>query len=204
MTKEAYEELCGKTCELIRKHHGMIRTKDILGGGVSYKQILSMVEDGTIRRVKNGYYTTAEDSFSEEEVIVSLFGDGVLTMQSALFYHGYLKEKPTSWHIAISKNTSKSRFKDAAFSLVPYYTEERVLPIGAEEFALADGKMKIYGIDRLICDVLKYEEKLERDDYKTAIRAYIADDGKDVARLLSYAKERKVLSKVQNVIGVWL
>ena len=28
--------------------------------------------------------------------------------------------------------------------------------------------------------------------------------GKDVAKLMEYAKERKVLKKVQSMIGVWL
>ena len=33
---------------------------------------------------------------------------------------------------------------------------------------------------------------------------YIMDEKKDVAKLMEYAKERKVLKKVQNMVGVWL
>lgn len=204
MTKEAYIDIQDKAVEIIRKNHGLARTKELLNAGISYKTILTMVTDGVIVRAKSGYYTLPEVEFSEEEKIVSLFGDGVLTMQSALFFHGYLKEKPNEWHIAVSKNTSKSRFKGSTLPLAPYYTEDRVLPIGAEAYEIGGGKMRIYGIDRLICDVLKYEEKLDRSEYKAAILAYINDEKKDVAKLLSYAKERKVLKKVQSVIGVWL
>lgn len=64
--------------------------------------------------------------------------------------------------------------------------------------------MKIYDRERLICDCLKYEDHLDREDLKKALRAYLAEPSKDLSRLLSYAKERKVLSKVQNRIGVWL
>ena len=56
----------------------------------------------------------------------------------------------------------------------------------------------------MLCDCLKYEEKLDRDVYKRALLAYIADGSKDIAELLRIARERKVLQKVQNVIGVWL
>ena len=64
--------------------------------------------------------------------------------------------------------------------------------------------MKIYTKERMLCDCLKYEEKLDRDVYKRALLAYIADGSKDISELLRIARERKVLQKVQNVIGVWL
>lgn len=64
--------------------------------------------------------------------------------------------------------------------------------------------MPIYTKERMICDCLKYEEKLERDVFKRALLSYIADGSKDIATLLKIARERKVLQKVQNMIGVWL
>lgn len=64
--------------------------------------------------------------------------------------------------------------------------------------------MKIYDRERLICDCLKYEDRMDREDLKKALRAYLAEPTKDISKLLSYAKERKVLNKVQNRIGVWL
>ena len=64
--------------------------------------------------------------------------------------------------------------------------------------------MKIYTKERLLCDCLKYEEKLDRDVFKRALLAYIADSTKDIAELLRIARERKVLQKVHNIIGVWL
>ena len=64
--------------------------------------------------------------------------------------------------------------------------------------------MQIYTKDRLVCDCLKYQEKMDREDFKKAILSYIQDEDKDVAALMTYAKERKVMKKVQTMIGVWL
>ena len=33
---------------------------------------------------------------------------------------------------------------------------------------------------------------------------YIKDEEKDIAALMEYARERKVLKRVQSLIGVWL
>ena len=88
--------------------------------------------------------------------------------------------------------------------VTPYYTEPEALQLGVMAIPFASGKMKIYTKERMLCDCLKYEEKLERDVFKRALLSYIADGSKDIAELLRIARERKVLQKVQNVIGVWL
>ena len=64
--------------------------------------------------------------------------------------------------------------------------------------------MHIYSKERLICDVLKYENRMEREDLQKALRAFLSDKEKDIAKLLVFAKERRVLSKIRNQIGVWL
>ena len=45
---------------------------------------------------------------------------------------------------------------------------------------------------------------MDREDFKAAIQAYIKDEDKDILSLMEYARERKVVKKVQSMIGVWL
>ncbi len=190
--------------KLIEEKGGLAKTSDIEALGIDYRRIISFVDEGSLRRVKNGYYTACSTEYPEEQLIATMYPDGVLTMESALFSYGYLKKKPLGWSIAISKNCSKSRFKVEYPVVEPFYTEDEVLTLGVMEIPFADGTMKIYTKDRLICDVIKYQEKMDREDFKEALRAYIDDDTKDVAELMTFAIERKVRKKVQMMIGIWL
>lgn len=45
---------------------------------------------------------------------------------------------------------------------------------------------------------------MDRERFKEGLMAYIKDPKKDISKLMYYAKERKVVKKVQNMIGVWL
>jgi predicted transcriptional regulator of viral defense system len=189
---------------LVDEQQGLVKTADITTLGIDYRRILTFVEEGYLKRVKSGYYTTKYYEGSEEELILRLFPDGILTMESALFSYGYLTVRPYSWKIAISKNTSKSRFKLEYPIVEPYYSEPAVLELGVTKIPFADGEMQIYTKERLICDCLKYQEKMSREDFKKAVLTYIDDDTKDVAALMECAKERKVLKKVQSMIGIWL
>lgn len=205
MTREEKTEyLLSEIKKKMEENGGIVKTSQITDLGVDYRRILAWVEDGTLERVKSGYYSFGYKERSEEELIMGLFPDAVLCLNSALYYHHYVERKPYQWHLAVDKNTSKSRFKMDYPVIQPYYTEPEVLKLGVEEIAFSTGKMKIYNKQRMICDCLKFEEKLERDVFKRALLAYIADNSKDIAELLYIARERKVLQKVQNMIGVWL
>lgn len=191
--------------QLVRAHDGVVKTAELYTLGIDYRRIQQFVDWGVLERIKSGYYTLHEHELTEDEMIIRLFGeDGVLTMESALYEYGYLSVKPAEYQIAIDKNTSKSRFHLSYPFVHPYYSEPKVLTLGTTEIAFGGGTMKIYDKERLMCDCLKYEDRMEHDDVKKALLAYIAEPQKDISRLLQYARERKVLNKVQNRIGAWL
>lgn len=190
--------------KVLDENKGIVKKEQLTRLGIDSKRIMSLVNAGTLVRIKNGYYTDRIDRFSEEELVAALFPDGLLCMESALYAYGYLKEKPFAWTIAIDKNTSKSRFKMDYPKILPYYTEPEALQIGASTISLGKATFGIYDKERLICDCLKYEQKMEREDFKAAIQGYIKDDDKDISLLMEYARERKVVKKVQAMIGVWL
>lgn len=205
MTREEKTEyLLSEIKKKMDENGGIVKTNQITSLGVDYRRILAWVKDGTLERVKSGYYSFGFKERSEEDLILGLFSDGVLCLESALYYYHYIDQKPYAWHLAVDKNTSKSRFKMEYPVIMPYYTEPEVLKIGVTTIPFAGSSMKIYTKERMMCDCLKYEEKLDRDIFKRALLAYIADGTKDIAQLLKIARERKVLQKVHNTIGVWL
>ncbi len=199
--KEALVEKLRREMEL---HGGLMKTSQLYELSMDYRKIQQFVEEGILERVKNGYYSIGFTEISEESMVSRLFPDGVLCLETALFDHDYFETRPACWQIAKDKNTTKSRFKMNYPPIQPYYIEPDILLAGALEFPLGDGKMFIYDKERLICDCLKFEEKLEREALQKCLRCYIEEPDKDVQKLLEYARFRKVTQKVQNRIGVWL
>lgn len=199
------EEILLRITEYIDEHGGVAKRDQMMEElGIDYRRILDFVEKGQLVRIKNGYYTDKLDRFSEEELIASLFPDALLCMDSALYAYGYITQRPYGWYLAVNKNTSKSRFKMDYPKVIPYYTEPETLKIGASTIELEGISFGIYDKERLICDCLKYESKMDREIFKEALQSYIREPDKDISALLEYARERKVIKKVQSMIGVWL
>ena len=201
---EETEHILKEVYQCIDDNGGIAKKEQLIALGIDYRRILDFVENKDVIRIKNGYYTYGIERFSEEALVSKLFPDGLLCMESALYAYGYISRKPVGFHIAIDKNTSKSRFKLDYPKVIPYYTEPEVLTIGATTIQYEGNEFQIYDKDRLICDCLKYESKMNREDFKEALQSYIKDEDKDISALMEYARERKVVKRVQSLIGVWL
>ena len=202
-TKAAQQAL-EQITQLIEEQGGIVKKEQFTELGIDYRRILDFEQSGDLVRIKNGYYTDRIDRFTEEELVARLFGDARLCMESALYAYGYISQKPYGWHLAVDKNTSKSRFKMDYPKIIPYYTEPEALELGSTEIMISGQQFQIYDRDRVICDCLKYESKLEREVFKEALQSYIRDSQKDISALMAYARARKVVGKVQSMIGVWL
>jgi len=201
---EKRELLLERVRKFILDNGGIVKKSQLAGLGIDYRRILDFVEKGDILRIKSGYYAVHLSDFTEEELVAKLFPDCVLNLENALYAYGYIKRKPYGYQIAVDKNTSKSRFKLEFPQVTPFYAEPETLQSGVDRIDFGNAKMQIFDKDRLICECLKYEDKMERAVFQEGVLSYIKDEKKNIANLMKYARERRVVKKVQSMIGVWL
>lgn len=185
---------------------GVFRTSDLNALGYNTYAIRKLVNEQFVERVKSGYYRLCEESrtLSEAAQVAQLFPDGVVCMYSALFYYRYSDRTPLEWNIAVDRDTSKSRFKLDYPFVQPYYMKKELLSFGVTMADYGDCTMQIFDRDRMICECIFYENKMDRETYNKAIQGYVADTKKNVPKLLEYAEKRRILKKVKDRIGVWL
>lgn len=192
--------------QMAQEKGGVFRTSDLTALGYNTYAIRKLVNENVIERIKPSYYRLCEASeeLSEAAQIAQLFPDGVLCMYTALFYYRYSDRTPLEWNIAVDRDTSKSRFKLDYPFVQPYYMKKEFLSFGVTTADYGDCTMQIFDRDRLICECIFYENRMDRETYNKAIQGYVADIKKNVPKLLEYAEKRRILKKVKDRIGVWL
>jgi predicted transcriptional regulator of viral defense system len=191
--------------QMFEDNGGMLRTKELYAENVFYNDIQLLVKDSLIEKVRYGYYQWAdENNPSEARLINQLFPDGILNMDTALFYHGYSDRTPLAWHLAVSKDSGKSRFKIDYPFVRPYFIEPTLLDLGLSSGEIDGNNVRIYDKERTICDCLRYRNKMDREIFVKAIRGYINDTSKNIPRMMQYAKKLRVTAAVKNLVGVWL
>ena len=187
------------------KYGGMMRTTQLAEEKIFYPQREKLIADGHVEKIRRGYYQWINpDDFSEVGTVIRLFPDAILCMDTALRYYGYSDRTPGDWHLAVSKDSGKSRFKIDYPFVKPYYVEPVVLELGLTTGTMDGHAIRIYDKDRLICDCLRYRNKMDKEIFNKAIQKYIADPKKSIPKLMEYAGPLRVKKLAKDLIGVWL
>ena len=191
--------------EIFDRYGGMMRTTQLAEEKVFYLQRQKLIEEGCIEKVRRGYYQWIDhEDFSETGTVICLFPDAILCMDTALRYYGYSDRTPGDWHLAVSKDSGKSRFNIDYPFVKPYYIEPTVLELGLTRGNMDGYEIRIYDKDRVICDCLRYRNKMDKEIFNKAIQNYIADPEKSIPKLMEYAGPLRVKKIVKDLIGVWL
>lgn len=191
--------------EIFDRYGGMMRTTQLAEEKVFYPQRQKLMEDGHIEKVRRGYYQwNSSEDFSEVGTVTRLFPDAILCMDTALRYYGYSDRTPGDWHLAVSKDSGKSRFNIDYPFVKPYYIEPTVLELGLTKGDMDGHEIRIYDKDRVICDCLRYRNKMDKEIFNKAIQNYIADPEKSIPKLMEYAGPLRVKKIAKDLIGVWL
>lgn len=191
--------------DIFKDYDYVMTTAQLSAVKLYYRDIQRMLNEGLIEKIKRGYYHWI-DSYGKDEIVIinRLFPDGVLCMDTALFYYKYSDRTPAEWHITIDKNTSRQRTQVEYPLIKAYRVESELLPFGETNGEIDSQKVRIYDRDRTICDVLRNMNKMDKEIFNTAIQGYVKDPKKNIPNLMQYAKALRVQKRVKDIIEVWL
>lgn len=194
-----------KIKEVFEQHEGVMKTSELYAAGMTYRILQKLIAEGYISKVRYGYYQWQDDQALNEAAVVSvLYPDGILCMDTALLYYDYTDRTPEQWHIAVDSRTSRTRFCIDYPEVKPHYIQTDRLGIGKQSGMIDGIPVNVYDRERVICDCLRHVNKMDGEVFNTAIQRYVRDQEKNIPRLMKYAKQLGVESKVRRTVSIWL
>lgn len=191
--------------EIFKEHGGVIKLSDFTSKGYHNTTLNKLIKLGYVGKIKAGYYEWIDDlPVSEAAIINKLFPEGVVCLESALFIYGYSDRVPNAWHVAVSKNNSKSKYKIDYPIMHFYFLIDTYIELGRSTVEYEGHIISIFDRDRTICDVIRYENKMDKEVFNKAIFAYVKDPEKRITKLIDYAKAMNIMKKVDRIIGMWM
>ena len=137
-------------------------------------------------------------------MIATFLEEGIVCMESALFYYGYSDKTPLVWTIAVPRNISRTKINIDNFAYKLYFVQNDKLLLGKTTGEFNGIELSVYDRERTICDCFKYKSKMDNEMFNKAINAYVADDKKNLSNLSKYAKEMRLYKKVTELMEVML
>lgn len=191
--------------EVIATKGGVAKSADFVAAGLRAVDVVNMCNAGFLERVRHGYYSLAErDVVSEERLLATLVPQGIVCVESALFYYGYSDFAPRKWSIAVPRTISRARLKVDALVLQPYYVQDNLYELGKTTGDFQGIDLFVYDRERTICDCFKYRSRLDNEMFAKALNAYANDTKKNLKNLSAYARKMRVYKKVTELMEVLL
>ena len=191
--------------KIFEQYGGMMRTSELSKENIYYADVAYLIQAGVVDKVRHGYYQWIDpDNQSEAMTVTRLFPDGILCMDTALRHYRYSNRTPTEWHIAVSKYSNRTRFKIDYPFIKPYFVAPDILEIGLCVQEIDGNKVRMYDKERVICDCLRYRNKMDKEIFNKAIQAYVGDTSKSIPKLMEYSVPLRCQKLVKDLIGVWL
>jgi hypothetical protein len=108
-------------------------------------------------------------------------------------------KQPETIQISVPQGYNASRYQNHAI----FYNSASNYNVGVVKIARNDGFIRVYELERTVCDIIKNENRFDHREYNKFINNYFNRDSINYQKLLEYSRLLKVSRKVQNYLSLF-
>lgn len=163
----------------------VISYKELNGKGYSDYKIKKLQQEKKIFFIKKGMYST-DNNYNYLEYICKKHPNAIITLESACYCYGLLKEEKNFYTIATKQKDRK--IKDDKIKQT--FMTDSLYKLGINTITYKSFKIKIYDLERLLIEVARNKIYINYDDYREIMESY-----KKLYRLIN---KEKLITYLKN------
>ena len=182
--------------------NGYLTTKDVTDNNIPRAYLTKLIKENKIERVSRGVYIKKNVLVDEFVVLQSKSKYAIYSNTTALYLHGLSNRIPIRYDITVKSGYKGSLQKENNVNL--FYTKRELLELGVINYKLDSGNIiRVYDLDKTICDIIKNKKKIDAEIFNKAIREYFYSKKKNTLKLYEYAKKMNIYNKVRDTFEVF-
>ena len=192
-----------KILKIVEKNNGYVTTKEVVKNGINKTFLTNMVKNGTLVRISRGYYGLPNYIEDEYYKIASKSRNARFSMATALYLHNLSDRTPLVFNVTLPFGYSGVLQKEK--NVILNFVKRELLDLGVIEMTSPFGmKIKVYDVERTICDIIKNKNKMDAEIFSKALKDYAKSKNKNLSKLTKYARAMNIEKKVSEYMEVLL
>ena len=171
-------------------------------GRTAYYKMLESAKQGELIQVLRGVYANIDQLSGNMIDINAVVPEGILCLWSACSIHQLTTSMPQAFHIAI-KRGRKVSIPSFPRIEVHHYTED-LLKIGVISMIIDGFNIRLYDVERCVCDAVKFRNKVGMDVCSEIINNYLERPDRNLSKLMDYARRLRVGKIIEQYLQVKL
>ena len=192
-----------KILYLAKQNNGYVTTKMVEDSKISRRFLGFMVKEKKLEKIDYGIYTLPGESEDMYYILQNKSKNIVFSHMTALYFHNLCNRLPHIIDLTVTDTYRGSLQKRLDINMFRVKTEYINLGIINVKSPFGN-EIKIYDIERSICDIIKNKKDIELELFNKAIRGYYSSKNKDFVKLMEYAKKFKLEKEVLATFEVLL
>ena len=184
--------------QIIEENNGIVSARMLEPIGIS-RQYLSILENNNeIERISRGIYQTPdtfEDSFYSFQ---SKYKKAIFSHMNSFYFFGLTEEFPYNYTVTVPQSYHVNSINEKCNV---FYVSDDILELGVCEVDTPNGnKVKVYDLERSICDIIRSKNRMDLEQVKKTIRKYLKSSFKDLNKISEYSKKMGI----NKLVMEWL
>ena len=171
-------------------------------GRTAYYKMLESARQGELIQVRRGVYANIDQLSGNMIDINAVVADGLLCRWSAWSVHQLTTSMPQAFHVAIKRGRKVSVPSFPRIE-VHHYTED-LLKIGVISKIIDGFNIRLYDVERCVCDAVKFRNKVGMDVCSEIINNYLERPDRNLSKLMDYARKLRVGKILEQYLQVKL
>ena len=171
-------------------------------GRTAYYKMLENVRQGELIQVRRGIYASIDQLSGNMIDINTIVPDGILCLWSAWNIHQLTTSMPQAFHVAV-KRDRKVTMPSFPKLEIHHYTET-ILGLGVMKMKIDGFNIRVYDVERSVCDAVKFRNKVGMDVCSEIISNYLERPNRNLSKLMDYARRLRVGTILEQYLQVKL
>lgn len=188
---------------LLEANNGFLKASDAADAGFSRPNLGAYVQSRDLMRVAQGLYMS-QDAWDDGMYVVQVrYPLAIFSHETAAYLLGIGEREPLAYCVTLKAGASASRL--AADGIKVYKVKESLFDLGLSEATSPAGHLlRVYNLERTICDLVRSRSQVEFQDLQSALKSYVRRRDKNIPLLMRYAESLSVASQVRHYMEVLL
>ncbi|TVR69911.1 MAG: hypothetical protein EA408_12110 [Marinilabiliales bacterium] len=187
---------------IFKRNKGYLRSNE-LESRTMRNHLQKLIEQKKVTQIKRGVYCLNEEVAKRQMIDVERIIPGaVLCLYSAWSLHQLTLTIPNAFHLAVEK--SRKVILPSHPNIMVTYLKKEYYELGIENTTIEGFMVKIYDIEKCVCDAVKYRNKVGMELTSEVIKNYLAMNTRNIDKLVKYARVMRVFNTMKMYLEVQL
>ena len=191
---------------IFKKYNNIVEMKTLNKSGVTYYRLNELIDQEKVIKIKQGVYKWNDSDYENHQnelIDVSLLvKQGVFCLFTAASYYELTTFVSSEYHIVIPK---KSKIVLPEYPPIKlYYWEDMAYRLGTADVPVDQSIVKMYDIEKTVCDMLRFKNKVGLDIAKEVLKNYLNRSDRNISKLNMYAQRLNIGKLMNNYLEILL